>query len=169
MAAFCTSCGTSLDESQAFCHSCGARAKNPQKVANQETPSTANWEKVFMPNTGGVSVTNTRLVVFNKTYALANVSSVSLEKRNPHHFAGILLIVFGIFATIGGIGDPSGNGGWLLGGVAGLIIGVLLVRLKEYIVRLRTAGGESDALKTSNREFARQVVQATEEAIVSRG
>lgn len=168
MAAFCTSCGTPLNESSAFCHSCGSKVTNAHKPVSQ-APVHPIEEKVFMPNVGGVSVTNTRLVVYNKTYALANVSSVGLEKRKPHIILGCVMLWVGFVAFGAGVSHLPSGMGWLVGGIVLFGAGVLLVRMREYIVRLRTAGGESNALKSSNGEFAKQVVQAIEQAIVSRG
>ena len=159
MPTFCTSCGAAIEEPWAFCRSCGSKV-TPSATAPEKPGSPSNQaERIFSQDLRGVTVTNTRLVVYNKTYALANVSSVSLEHRHPHKITGTLLIIVGFVVAAA---QP-------LLGVGMIAIGGLLFLIKDHVVRLRTAGGESDALKTRNRAFAKQVTSSVEEAIVSRG
>ena len=139
----------------------------PPSQARPPTPQTPAEEKFFLQNVNGVSVSDRRFVVPNKTYAMVNVSSVSLERRNPHVTLGWLLIFVGVIGLLGALAGSSLGSG-VFGGIC-FLLGIALRLNTEHVVRLHAAGGESDALVTGNLQFAQQVVQAIERAIVSRG
>jgi membrane-bound ClpP family serine protease len=121
-----------------------------------------------MQNVNGVTVTTARIVTPKKTYALANVSSVSLKSRHPHSTAGLLLILLGLIVLVVGASMGSTGGGLLFGGAL-FVLGIILLCIQEFVVVLRAAGGESDAYESTNRQFAHGITQAIEQAIVARG
>lgn len=121
-----------------------------------------------------MSVSNSRLIFPNKTYALANVSSVSLNQNQPRMAEGVLAVIVGVLVLVWSLSAfvlSSWTGGIVLVllGVGCIVLGRKLCGIQEFVVRLRTAGAETQALTTRNGPFARQVVQAIEQAIVMRG
>jgi hypothetical protein len=170
---YCAHCGRCVGDDDAFCRSCGAAQKavaTPAPATPTTSPTTPQpqlQERFFLEDVSGVSVTNTRLIYRGKTYALANVSSVSLERRNPHSKAGLVFLLAGIAVVF--LNGPGSNWGAVGFGALLSLVGAGLRLMRNFVVRLRTAGGESDGLTTGNRRVAERVVQAIEQAIVARG
>jgi hypothetical protein len=118
---------------------------------------------------GDVQVTNSRVVLGGKTYAMRNITSVTIGEIPPNRVPGIVLAVLGLCPLMGGFSD---NGGALL--VIGLIViglGIALAALVKtrYVVRLGSASGESDALTAPDVAYIRKIVDAINKAIVQRG
>lgn len=171
MAAFCSSCGTQVDSSWTFCRSCGGKLSpsvSPPSADSAAVPRLLPQEKFFMQDVNGVTVTTARIITPQKTYALANVSSVTLNSRHPHSTAGLFLILLGLLVLVVGASMGSTGGGLLLGGAL-FVLGIILVCSQKFVVVVRAAGGEYDTYASTNREFTRQVTQAIEQAIVARG
>lgn len=119
-------------------------------------------EKTFFQH-DGVHVTNSRFVVDGQTYAMSNITSVKAWVNKPSRLIPILLIVFGVLPIIGG----SKAYGALILAVAGVIW--FLLQKTYYHVQLHTAGGETNALKSKQKEYVEKVVGAINEAIIHRG
>ncbi|MEW2922908.1 DUF6232 family protein [Muricauda sp. ANG21] len=120
-------------------------------------------EKIFFRDTN-VLVTQSRVVIFNKTYSLGNVSSVDMlvkHKTGTKFFSLSLLIIglLGIFNEVYGLGVFS---------IA--IAALLFFFMKdEFIVRISSNSGENNALISKNKDYVQQVVNAISEAIIYRG
>ena len=117
----------------------------------------------------GVKVTNSRFIVGGETYAMSGITSVSSVEVRPSRGRPMILCVFAVLATVAGLARSSGlevavgllalgaGGFWLYGQSA------------LYSVELRTAAGEVTALTSNSEQRIREVVDAVNEAIVSRG
>lgn len=117
-------------------------------------------EKTFFEY-GDVKVTNARFISGSQTYAMSNVTSVKAFEEKPKRFWGILALLFGL-----AMASTNTVVGLLIAGAAAFY----LYRQKTvYHVMLATAGGETSALKTHQREYLDKVVAALNEAIVHRG
>lgn len=108
-----------------------------------------------------VRVTNTRFIVDGQTFAMNNITSVKPMEKKPNRVVPIVLIVLGVL--------PAINGAY-----AGLVlsaIGAIWFAMQKtvYHIMLHTAGGETSALKTNQKEYLQQVVTALNNAIVHRG
>ena len=108
-----------------------------------------------------VTVTNSRFIVASQTFAMSNITSVRASQTPPKRFWPIILILVGLLfsASTAAIG-------------IGLIVvgGVWLALQKTYYhVALTTAGGETQALTSEQREYIEKVVRALNDAIVHRG
>ncbi len=126
-------------------------------------------ETTFYSDNQGVRVTNTRLIVDQTTYAMANIASVSTTTTKPSYTGPLLLIAAGaiiFFTTIGGRSPESA-----IVGVIVVALGVLWWRSKKpiYHLRITSASGESNALWSKNRNYVDKVVQAINEAMIHRG
>lgn len=126
-------------------------------------------ETTFYSHESGIRVTNTRVIIRNTTYAMANIASVRAAVTKPSRNGPILFIVFGVLALLGGgAGESAGIA------VLGLVIGVLgvlwwMVQKPTYHVRISSASGEVDALSSPGKEHIESVIQAINEAIIKRG
>ena len=117
-------------------------------------------EKTFFQYEG-VQVTNARFVVDGQTFAMNNVTSVKPLEKKPNRLGPVILVVLGLL--------PAINGEY--GGLLVSLIGAVWFALQKtvYHVMLHTAGGETSALKTYQREYLDKVVAALNNAIVHRG
>lgn len=117
-------------------------------------------EKTFFEYEG-VRVTSTRFIVDGQTFAMNNITSVKPLEQKPNRLLPGLLIAIGVLSALNGA-----YGGLVLS----LIGGVWWTMQKTvYHVMLHTAGGETSALKTFQREYLQKVVTALNNAIVYRG
>lgn len=122
-------------------------------------------EKTYL-NQGNVVVTNTRVVIGGKTYAMTNVTSVSMAKQSSSILPPVIAITVGvIIAAI--VGGTFGN----IIAVASIIGGLVLLftRKPNYVVKIGSASGESDALISNDQDYVQKIVNALNQAIVSRG
>jgi len=109
-----------------------------------------------------VKVTNARFIVGSQTYAMSNITSVKASEDSPGRFTPIACVVVGVACLFGSVKE---FGIFLI-----LLGGVWLACLKTtYYVSLTTAGGESKALSSEQREYIEKVVAALNNAIVHRG
>ncbi len=126
-------------------------------------------EVTFYSDDQGVRVTNTRLIVDNTTYAMANIASVARTATEPNYTGPLLLIVAGVIIFFAAISGKE-SGGWLLGVILALA-GTLWWRSRKpiYHLRITSASGESNALWSKNKNYVDKVVQAISEAMIHRG
>jgi|WetSurMetagenome_2_1015567.scaffolds.fasta_scaffold81547_2 hypothetical protein len=119
----------------------------------------------------GILITSSRCVLRGKTYPIANISSVSGVKLKPQRKSQYYLLILYLFIAliIGGVSQNSlvmitafliaiGLGIW----------GIMLKRVK-YAVRINTAGQDTDGLVHQDETKIDEVINAINEAIVSRG
>src|SRR5207253_10338894 len=117
-------------------------------------------EKTFF-DYDGVRVTNARFIVDGQTFAMSNITSVTPLEQKPNRIIPALLILIGVLLAVGRI-----YGGLLLS-----VIGIVWWKLQKtvYHVMLHTAGAETSALQTYQKEYLQKVVAALNNAIVYRG
>lgn len=108
-----------------------------------------------------VKVTNSRLMVASQTFAMSNITSVKTLKNQPNRFWPGLVIIFGVVMLLDNplIGLVIGGGGGLW----------LYSQKTMFHVMLTSAGGETSALSSQQRNYIEKVVQALNDAIVARG
>jgi hypothetical protein len=111
-----------------------------------------------------VTVTNARFMVASQTFAMNNITSVKASRQDPKRLWPIVLIVIGVLFAVAG--SANVGIGLVIGGVS---VVWLLMQKTMYHVMLTTAGGETSALSSKQREYIEKVVQALNEAIVARG
>jgi hypothetical protein len=108
-----------------------------------------------------VKVTNARFISGSHTYAMSNVTSVKAFEEKPSRMWGIVALLIGLVIALNNA---------TVGLVIAAAAAFYLYRQKTvYHVMLATAGGETSALKTYQREYLSKVVSALNEAIVHRG
>nr|HET6902852.1 DUF6232 family protein [Ktedonobacteraceae bacterium] len=114
---------------------------------------------------GEVTVTKTRAVFGGKTYAMTNISSVTIAKKKINI---VLVVIVGLI----GLGCLGALASSPIAGLIGLIIvaGLIYLLVKpSYGVLITSAGGESQAYTSSNRVLIERIVSAVNEAIINRG
>jgi len=116
---------------------------------------------------GGVTVTKTRFVTREETYAMSGITSVASRRDDPNRVSPIMVIVLGIILIIGGLGES----GLMVAGVIIAALGVVWYRsLKtKFVIVLRTPGGEVKALESRNERWVENVLKALNDAIIARG
>jgi hypothetical protein len=115
-----------------------------------------------------VTITNARAIILGTTYALANITSVrswSVPKPAFPLLLGILCLLAGVAIALAG--------GGACGGVI-LLVGVVatvwyFASKDQHYVRIGTAGGEVNALQSTDPAYIDQVVTALNNAIIHRG
>ncbi len=108
-----------------------------------------------------VKVTNARFITGSQTFAMSNVTSVKASEEKPKRLSGILILIVGL-----AIANQSPIVGIAIAAAAAFY---LYKQKTMYHVMLSTAGGETSALKTHQREYLDEVVGALNQAIVYRG
>jgi fucose permease len=128
-------------------------------------------EEIAVYQDENIHVTNLRAMLQGKTYAMANVTSVSMFRQAGNTAPGVVAAVIGGFMLLGAAADSELRGCFLVFGLIILVIGIaILASTKDtYWVRIGSASGETNALSSTNRDYIQRVVNAMNEAIVRRG
>lgn len=117
------------------------------------------------------TITDRRIVMFGTTYALNNVTSVSMRRIEGNRTPGIIIgfMLAAIAGCTGSASDwPAGLSIGLI--IAALVFGAILATQArdKYAVRIGTAGGESDAMSSTDKSYIETLVKAINEAMVRR-
>lgn len=132
-------------------------------------------EITFYSDDQGVTITNTRLVISNTTYAMANITSVKTDKVLPDYSGpwfvaapGLGILGLGIWTIF----SLHSFGLFLIcGGLFVFGIGVLWAWLvsPQFHLRISSAAGESSALSSWDKAYIEKIDQAIRQAIIHRG
>ena len=122
----------------------------------------AKEEKVFYQD-NQVQVTQSRFVARSRTFAMRNISSVSIFKKEKSRFLEIIMIIAGLICLF--------NKSSLIFGMLLIVTAALLFFLlkNEYTVRISSNSGESDGFISTDKELVEKIVDAVNEAIIFRG
>jgi hypothetical protein len=128
-------------------------------------------EEVAVYHDENIHVTNLRAMLQGKTYAMANVTSVSMFTQFKSKGPGVILAVLGGLFVLTGFGSRDLRGCSLFFGLLMLVIGIAVAAAAKnlYWVRIGSASGETNALASHDREYITRIVSAMNEAIVRRG
>jgi hypothetical protein len=160
--AYCVHCGEQVADEGTFCPKCGkpkavtGAGGGTAVVAVQK----AEVEKTFL-STQAATVTNTRIIVPGKTYAMAGITSVRSETVSAKRGWAICTALIGLCLL------AAREPGW---GIILLIVGVLWAfALKDsYAVAVNSASGEIHAVVSKDQKYISKIVQAVNQAIVYR-
>jgi hypothetical protein len=127
-------------------------------------------EKVFY-QVGGTTVTSTRFVSGGKTFAIQKIASVRGTETPARYAGSIGLIFFGLMALFVGFKIPGF--GLIISGIGILIIALSILQLlrqkRVFSIVLGIGGNEVIAYRTTSRDIVDKIIQAINQAIVSRG
>ena len=128
-------------------------------------------EETTIHHDNNIHVTNLRAILQGKTYAMANVTSVSMHTEPHSKFPGIVIAVLGGLFFLIGFGAEEIRGCFFTIGLPLALVGVLYAISQHdlYWVRIGSASGETNALSSRDRNYIWQIVSAMNEAIVRRG
>lgn len=120
-------------------------------------------EEISFFQSSGVTVTQSRYIVFDKTFAMRNISSVQVGVIPAKRGFGILLIIVGLFLLMANTTRSVG--------IALIVLGALFAYLQKdkFTVRISTNGGETDSLISKDKQAIQKIVNALNEAMVHRG
>jgi hypothetical protein len=118
-----------------------------------------------------IHVTNLRAMLQGKTYAMANVTSVSMFTQFGNKTPGVIVAVLGGLMLLGALPSSEMRGCFGIFGLLMLVIGIAIAAAANdvYWVRIGSASGETNALSSRDRDYIQRVVDAMNEAIVRRG
>ncbi|WP_082190273.1 DUF6232 family protein [Frateuria defendens] len=118
-------------------------------------------EKIFFDQ-GGVSVSNARFIVHEKTYAMNGVTSVKQVVTLPSRGGPIIVGLFGLVAMFAGS---------IIAGAALLAAAVFwwIKQKSDWLVVLSSSSGETQALTSKDRGYIDAVIAALNQSIVHRG
>ena len=123
---------------------------------------------------GSAIVTNLRATVGGKSYALADITSVSAGQKHPGRWVGIILAVVGIaIAAFAASLIRGGGTAWLfvaVGVVIAVVGGYLAISPRtEYFVIIASSSGEAHALTSRDKERIAKVVAIINDARAKQG
>jgi hypothetical protein len=119
-------------------------------------------EQVFYQDPN-VTVTQARFVSRSKTYAMSNISSVSLGIIKRSKKLEIFMIAIGFILLV----TESTR---IVGAIMAAIGVLLLFVLKDtYSVRINSNSGEADGFISKDKDCIEKIVDAVNEAIIHRG
>ena len=182
MQAVCPSCNTLNPIGNEFCGSCGASletAKVVTAVSQAKAKAATTSQEFTYYSSDNVLVTSTRAVVGAATYALANITSVSMRVIAPSRLRPFLGLVFGLllfswslWRLVVGVGAAAEE--MILSMVIGLAFSGecarRVVRARPtYVIEIASASGEAKALKSKDRDHIERIVGAMQQAISERG
>lgn len=118
-------------------------------------------EKLFYQS-GPVTVSQSRFVTSSQTYAMRNISSVSIFTIKKSKIPQTVCIAAGLLLMLSKA---------VLPGIIVAAIGItwLLLTKDEYTVRISTNAGETNSVTSHDKEYIQKIVNALNEAIVFRG
>lgn len=121
-------------------------------------------ETVFF-NEGNVSVSNSRFIVNGQTYAMSSVTSVKKGETPPDKTMEIIFVILCVLII------AFASAAWKIGA---LVVGAYLINLIRnkktiYSVVLNVSSGEMQALQSHDKAFIERIIEALNQAIVSRG
>ena len=125
-------------------------------------------EQVFYSDGAGVRVSSSRLIVEATTYALSGITSVSAVRLKAKRGPAIWTTIIGLLLAVIGFTTTAALG---IVGIVILAIGVLWFFLikDNFVVRIHTAGGETDAVISTDESYIQKIIAALNDAIVHRG
>ena len=126
-------------------------------------------EMTFYSDDRGVRITNTRAIIGATTYAMANITSVSMGVKPANRIPGSVVAILGFLILL--ITGLLGSSGGVIFGVILLGIGILIAAIIKptCIVRVGSASGEADAISSKDKKYIQTIVNAMNEAFIKRG
>lgn len=120
-------------------------------------------EKVFYKD-NNVTVTQSRFIADNKTYAMRNISTVAVSEVADKHLFERIMLFIGILLAIA-------DGSTRIAGVLLIVGGLALMMFKKtkYAVRISTNAGEVNSMISNDKVYIQEIVNALNDAIIQRG
>ena len=118
---------------------------------------------------GNVKITNQRVIIGTKTYAISNITSVNMRVNEPRMFLPVLIMVnMGICSVLIAISNMKEYAHYLQTGIYLAIAGILMMlisRKTKYSVEIKSEMGEFRILEANDRDYVEKIVKAINELI----
>ena len=118
---------------------------------------------------GNIKITNRRVFIGLKTYAISNIFSARVRTNEPTLFIPIfVMITVAICSVLIAVSDMSEYSHFLTSSLyigIGVVLFFVLSRKTKYSVRVMGSMGELTLLVANDREHAERIVSALNEAI----
>ena len=118
---------------------------------------------------GNVKITNLRVIVGMKNYAISKITSVNMRVDEPNLFLPIFFTVnMGVCSILIAISNMEAYAQCLQTGLYTSITGILLFlvsRKTKYSVTIRSVAGELRILETNDKELVERVIAAIHAAL----
>ena len=163
----CKECSNAVSTAADACPHCGAPQ---QKFAPPPLPNPPE-EEIFYSDKA-VAVTSSRVIIWGTTYALRNITSVSMRFSPPKIFGAVVLLFAGVFILLAAFLSVHGSMPAPVGAyiIAPAMIGTAILWMcsskTKYHVSLSSASGEVHALTSKNKSYIEKIVLSINEAIV---
>ena len=114
-----------------------------------------------------IVVTNKRVMLIGKTYAVANVTTVSTSTQSANTAPGALIAILGALVTLGSLISGRDAIAGVIVGIILIIVGVVYIRAQKdgHTVRI-SASGETNSITSEDGEYIASVFRALNDAIV---
>jgi len=160
-----------------------AGRKHVLPYASHQTPPPASQPFAPIPvqpaemsflEANGVTVTSARVVIGSTTYAVANITSVRPLLVKPNRAGEVALsvaaVLFGLIALMMRRVDEPIAGLWFVASIGCAVPAAILwfSRRPKHAVHLKSSSGESKVLLGADPAWIHTVVDAINQAIISR-
>lgn len=120
-------------------------------------------EKVFHRDSN-VTVTQSRFIANGRTYAMRNISSVTISEIERSKKLPMAILIVGCLMAI------FNENVRILGVIVAVGSFVWMVMMKnDYAVRISTNAGETNSLTSRHKDYIQKVVNSLNDAIIYRG
>ena len=129
------------------------------------------YDAVYEKSGTRITVTDTRVRIGNTTYSMANITSVAITRSSPNRAPGIVIAFLGIVAIALSLLYMDEPDIGMYFGAGMFIVGLIIAALAkgDYYMKIGSASGETNALRSTERRSIDPVVEAIEKAIIMRG
>ena len=123
-------------------------------------------EEVTFYQQGNATVTSARVILNGTTYALRNVTSVQMRSRGPKLLWPIIIAAITGLVAVSTLVNGNFQVFAVSGAICAFFVWIIVSAKTNYVVAMATAGGEVDALSSTDKSSIEAIVAAINNAMV---